>query len=80
MIYIGILCIALLLFGVSELLIILRTLNRMLGSLAREIEEAGPEKEGMDLMLLKPKPKRKAHRFTDKSRDWITAKETASRR
>jgi len=80
MIYAVILCIILQVFGISELFIILRTLNRMLGSLARETEETEPEKEGIDLMLLKPKPKRKANRFTDKSRDWITAKETASRR
>lgn len=80
MIYIDILRIVLQVFGISELFIILRILKRMLGSLTRETEETEPEKEGMDLMLLKPKPKHKAKRFTDKSRDWITAKETASRR
>lgn len=40
-----------------------------------------PTEGGMDLLLLKKKTmKRKAKRFTDKSRAWITAHEEATRR
>ena len=42
-------------------------------------DEKTPE-SGMNLMLLKPGKRRKARRFTDKTRDWITEHETASRR
>jgi hypothetical protein len=80
MAYTDILLIALLLFVLGVLFEIWRTLHRMLDSLSREMDMPEPVEGGMDLGLLKPKPKHKAKRFTDKSRDWITAKETASRR
>lgn len=50
----------------------------------REAADSAPDEPtegGMDLLLLKKKPvKRKAKRFTDKSRAWITAHEEATRR
>lgn len=78
--YSEILLTALLALCMAELLVIWFTLRRMLEKLREEVQEPEEEAAGMDLLLLKPKPKHKAHRFTDKSRDWITAKETASRR
>lgn len=45
-------------------------------------EPVEPLPGGMDLLLLKKQSPKKTKRrnFTDKSRDWITAHETASRR
>lgn len=49
--------------------------------ITKEDADGGDEPlPGMDLMLLRPKTHRKARRFTDKTRDWIAAHETASRR
>ena len=41
-----------------------------------------PVDGGIDLNLLKPKPKKssKARRFTDRSRDWLLARDRNSRR
>lgn len=67
-------------FVIAEYLAILMLLNRIKQLIAMLDENAEPTGEGMNLMLLKPRKTRKARRFTDKSQDWITARESASRR
>jgi hypothetical protein len=77
-------------FGVSVLnLLLLGYLHERMRRIEAMIRENTPKIDedqdnpysGMNLMLLRPKPKaQKSRRFTDKARNWITAHETASRR
>ena len=53
----------------------------LLHQISRSLEMDIPQPKGpMDLMLLKAKKTKKANRFTDKSRDWLSAHEKDTRR
>ena len=68
----------------AAILALIVQLHDMVSSMQRMLEEQPEEPPivdgGMNLMLLKKENPKKARRFTDKSRDWLTAREAASRR
>ena len=81
----------LLAFGVNviELIVVVYLMNQVdfLTALANKlieimsIEDVEPKDGGMNLLLLKANNKtRKQRRFTDKSREWLSAHERESRR